>query len=57
MVKAMGLELMHQGPLEWHQLHTKYHEALSSGSNVISGGHRQTEIETGNLISLFSFLI
>jgi hypothetical protein len=47
--------LLYQGPLEWHYLHTKFHENLPSSSNVFSGGtHRQTE--TGDLISLLSFL-
>jgi hypothetical protein len=36
MVEAM--ELLHRGPLEWHYLHTKFHENLRSGSQVISGG-------------------
>jgi hypothetical protein len=43
MVEDMGLKLLHQGPLEWHHLPTKYHEDLPSGSKVSSGGHRQTD--------------
>jgi hypothetical protein len=42
----MRLKLLHRGPLEWHYLHTKFHENLSSGSEVISGGHRQTDTRT-----------
>jgi len=39
MIEAMGLKLLHRGPLEWHYLRTKFHENLPSGSKVISGGH------------------
>jgi hypothetical protein len=49
-VKAMGLKIMHQGPLEWHYLLTKFNENLPSGSKVISGGH--TDRQDGDLISL-----
>jgi hypothetical protein len=38
MIAAMGLKLLHRGPLEWHYIHTKFHENLPSGSEVISGG-------------------
>jgi hypothetical protein len=38
MVEAMGLKLLHRGPLEWQHLPTKYHEALPSGSKIINGG-------------------
>jgi hypothetical protein len=38
-IKAMGLKILHRGPLEWHCLHTKFHEDLPSDSNVISGEH------------------
>jgi hypothetical protein len=37
-IAAMGLKLLYRGPLEWHYLHTKFHENLPSGSEVISGG-------------------
>jgi hypothetical protein len=51
---------LHPVPLEWHYLCTKFHENLPSGSEVISGGHRQpdrqTERETAHLINLLSFL-
>jgi hypothetical protein len=50
---------MHGGPVEWHYLHTKFHENLPSGLKVISGGtdrHRHTNRQTGDLISLLSFL-
>jgi hypothetical protein len=46
MIEAMGLKkLLHQGPLKWHYLHTKFHENLPSGSKVIIGGgaHRLTD--------------
>jgi hypothetical protein len=45
MIEAMGLKILHRGPLEWHYLCTKFHENLPSGSKVISGGHtdRQTD--------------
>jgi hypothetical protein len=43
MVEAMGLKLLHHGPLEWHRLPIKFHENLPIGSKV--GGHtdRQTD--------------
>jgi hypothetical protein len=46
MNEAMGLKLLHRGPLAWHYLRTKLHENLPSGSKVTSGGHtdRQTYI-------------
>jgi hypothetical protein len=50
----MGLKLLHRGPLEWHYLRYKFHENLSRGSEVISGG--QTDRQAGDLISLFSFM-
>jgi hypothetical protein len=31
---------IHRGPLEWHHLLIKYNEDLSSGSKVISVGHK-----------------
>jgi hypothetical protein len=34
--------------------HTKFHENLPSGSEVISGGH--TDRQTGDMINLLSFL-
>jgi hypothetical protein len=40
MIEAMGLKLLHRGPLEWH-LHTKFHENLPGSSEVITGGHSQ----------------
>jgi hypothetical protein len=40
MVDAMGLKLLHQGPLEWHHLPTKFHENLPISSKVISWGQR-----------------
>jgi hypothetical protein len=49
---------LHRGHLEWHYLYNTFHENLPSGSKVISGGHtdRQTDRQTGDLISLLSFL-
>jgi hypothetical protein len=52
MIEAMGL--LHRGLLEWHYVHTKFHENLPSSSKVISGGH--TDRQTGDLLSLLSFL-
>jgi hypothetical protein len=53
MTEAMELKLLHGGPVEWQYLHTKFHENVPSGSEVISGGTRR---QTGDLISLLSFL-
>jgi hypothetical protein len=55
MIEVLDYKLLHWGPLEWHYLHTKFHENLSSRSEVISGGHRQTDRQTGDLISILSF--
>jgi hypothetical protein len=48
MIEAMGIQLLHQGSLEWNYLHTKFNENLLSGSEVIVGGggghaYRQTD--------------
>jgi hypothetical protein len=43
MIKAMGLKILHRGTLEWHYLHTKFHEDLPSDSDVIIGEHTQTK--------------
>jgi hypothetical protein len=51
-VDAVGLKLSHRGALQRHHLPTKFHENLQIGSRVI----RWTERQTGDLISLFSFL-
>jgi hypothetical protein len=50
-ILAMGLKLLHRGPLQWHYLRNKFHENLPGGLEVISGRptyvqtqtHRQTE--------------
>jgi hypothetical protein len=47
---------LHQGPLESNYLITEYHENVPSGSKVISGGHTDIQRQTGDLISLLSFL-
>jgi hypothetical protein len=52
----MGLKLLHLGPLKWQYIRTKFHENLPIGSKVISGGDTHTDRETGNFISLHSFL-
>jgi hypothetical protein len=39
MIEALGLKLLHRGPLGWDYLRTKSHENLPSGSDIISGGH------------------
>jgi hypothetical protein len=52
MIEAMGVNLLHPDPLEWHYFRTKFHEILLSGSKVISGGH--TDRHIGDLISLLS---
>jgi hypothetical protein len=49
MVQAMGLKLLHRGPLQWHRLPTKFNEKLPSGSNAITGDR-----QTGDLISCHS---
>jgi hypothetical protein len=41
MIEAMGLKNIARGPLEWYCLSTKFDENLPSGSEVISGEHRQ----------------
>jgi hypothetical protein len=38
MIEAMGLKLLHRGPIELHYLHIKFHENLPSSLKVISGG-------------------
>jgi hypothetical protein len=53
MVEAMGLKIIALRSLEWHHLHSKYHENLPSGSKVISG---VTHKQTIDLISLLPFL-
>jgi hypothetical protein len=53
--EALGLKkILHRGPLKSHYFCTKFHENLSSSSEVISGGHRDRQ--TCDLISLLSFL-
>jgi hypothetical protein len=37
-IEAMGLKVLHPGPLEWHYLCIKFHENLQNGSKVISEG-------------------
>jgi hypothetical protein len=44
-VEAMGLELSHQSPLEWHHLLTKFHETLTISSKVI-----REDTETDGLV-------
>jgi hypothetical protein len=46
MVEYMGLKLLNQDHLEWQNLPTKFHENPQIGSNVNSGGHRQTDRQT-----------
>jgi hypothetical protein len=40
MTEAMGLKLLHRGPLEYLYVLTKFHKNLPSSSKVISGGQR-----------------
>jgi hypothetical protein len=40
----MELKLLHGGPVEWQYLHTKFHENVPSGSEVISGGHTDRQV-------------
>jgi hypothetical protein len=54
MTEAMGLKLLHRGPLEWHNVLTKLHENIPSGSKVIDEGHIDHR-QTDELISLHSF--
>jgi hypothetical protein len=51
-IKAIRLILLHRRPLEWHYLHTKFHEKPQSGSEVIIGGPKDRQ--TGDFISLIS---
>jgi hypothetical protein len=46
MIEAMGLKLLHGGPLEWHYLHRKFLENLPRGSEVINGGHTDRHTDT-----------
>jgi hypothetical protein len=46
---------LHRGNLEWHYRCTKFHENLPSGSKLLAGD-TQTDRQTGDLISLLSFL-
>jgi hypothetical protein len=39
MTEAMRLKILHRDPLEWHYLHTKFHENRPNSSKVINGGH------------------
>jgi hypothetical protein len=50
----MGLKILHRGPLEWHYLHTKFHEIVPSGSKVTSGV--QIDRQAGDLINLLPFV-
>jgi hypothetical protein len=50
MTEAMGLKLLHRGPLKWHYLHTKFHEILPSGSKVISRGLTDWRFEKPTII-------
>jgi hypothetical protein len=43
MVEVIGLKLLYRDPLEWHYLHTKFHENLPIGLKVYGG---QTDIQT-----------
>jgi hypothetical protein len=55
MVEDMGLQLLHRGPLEWHYLPIKYREIYQAVQKLLVGG-TQTHTQTGDLISLLSFL-
>jgi hypothetical protein len=47
MIEAMELKIMHRCPLEWHYLHTKFHEIIPSGSKGINGNTQtDTDIQT-----------
>jgi hypothetical protein len=54
MIEPMGLKSLHRGTLEWHFLHTKFHENLPSDSKVIIGD-TQTDRQTGDMISPLLF--
>jgi hypothetical protein len=49
-IVAMGLKLLRVGPLEWHYLHTKFHENLRSGSKVINGGQTDRQFDKPTFI-------
>jgi PIN domain nuclease of toxin-antitoxin system len=48
MIEAIGLKLLHRGPIERHYFRTKFHENLISGSEILTGGYtdRQTYKQT-----------
>jgi hypothetical protein len=50
-IEAIGLKIIASWSLEWHYLHTKFHQNLPCGSTVISG-----DTQISDLISLLSFL-
>jgi hypothetical protein len=54
-IKAIGLKIIASRSLEWHYLHTKFHEILPSSSKVINGGH--TDRQTGDFIGLLSLKV
>jgi hypothetical protein len=49
-VEAMGLNISHQGSLEWHHFPTKSHENLQSGSKDI---YRSFMPKASNAFRLF----
>jgi hypothetical protein len=44
MIEAMGLKIAVSGLLEWNYLCICFHENVSSGSEVISGGHTDRQV-------------
>jgi hypothetical protein len=51
----MGLKISHRGPLEWHYLPTNFMKIYQAVQKLLMGD-AQTERQTGDLISLLSFL-
>jgi hypothetical protein len=52
MAEAKRLKMWLRGHLEWQHLFTKFHENPPISSEVIRGGHRQTDRQAGDLIGL-----
>jgi hypothetical protein len=48
MVEATGLKMWRRRQLQWHHLHTIFHENPRIGSKVIRGKHRQTDRHAGD---------
>jgi hypothetical protein len=61
MIEAIGLKMLHRGPLKYHYVLTKFHENLSSCSKVINGGQtdshfRMIEVTFNAIITIQMFI-